>query len=95
MIFTGIVRRARLIGRVFEYQQIGAHEPQPLSGIERKPDNPGIAARTKDLREQVLLEGSPSVWRLVTDKEMPFLPPRQQLRPVVRLGLVRRHNLLV
>src|SRR5580658_8772057 len=70
--------------------QIGTHEPQHLSRIERQPNNPGIAARSKDLREQVLPEGSPSAWRFVTDKEMPFLPVVQQLRPVTGRSLVRR-----
>jgi len=53
-------RHARLIGHVLRYHQIGAHEPQHLSRFERQPDNPDIAARSKDLREQVLLESNPS-----------------------------------
>src|SRR3984957_1526391 len=69
--------------------QIGAHEPQCLSRVERQPNNPGIAARSKDLREQVLPESNPSAWRFVTDKEMPFLPLVQQLGTVINL-LVRR-----
>ena len=66
-----------------------------LSRVERQPDNPGIAARSKDLREQVLLKGKPSAWRFATDQEMPFPTPRQQLRLVIWLSLVRRHNLRV
>ena len=98
---VGVVyTNARLIGHLLRYHQIGAHKPQHLSRIERQPDNPGIAARTKDLREQVLLESHPSAWRLVTSKEMRFPPSRQQLLPVIWLSIVwpsivRRHNLTV
>ena len=94
-------QHVRLIGHVLRYRQIGAHESQHLSRVERQPGNPGIAARSKDLREQFLLQGNPSARRFVTDKEMPFLPLAQQLRPVIRLGIalllfcVRRHNLPV
>src|SRR5579863_176088 len=97
--FPGRWRHARLIGHVFRYHpginQIGAHEPQHLSGTGRQSGNPGISARSKDLREQVLLERNPSAWRFVADKEMPFLPLVQQLRPVIERTLVRRHNLPV
>ena len=60
------------------YHQIGAHQPQHLSRVGRQPDNPGIAALSKDLCEQVFIEGDPSAWRFVTDKEMPCLPLAQQ-----------------
>src|SRR4051794_28000972 len=80
-----------LIGHVPRYHQIDAHEPQLLSRLERQPDNPGIAARCKDLGEQVLLEPNPSAWRFVADKEMPFLPVAQQLRLLIRLSLLRRN----
>jgi hypothetical protein len=44
-------RHARLIGHLLRYHQIGTHESQHPSRVERQPDNPGIVARTKDLRE--------------------------------------------
>src|ERR1700678_1305052 len=87
--------RARLIGHALRHNQIGAHKPQHLTRVEWQPDNPGIAARAKHLREHVLLEGNPSAWRFVTNQEMPFRPPRQQLRPVICLSLLRRYNLSV
>src|ERR1700748_991646 len=88
-------RRARLIGRVLRYHQLGAHPSQYGSRLERQPDNRGIPALCKDFREQLLPEGYPPAWRFVADKEMSFLPLAQQLRPVIELSLARRHNLPV
>src|SRR5580698_8084527 len=87
---SGLARAVvRLGAAILGRHQIGAHEPQHLSRLERQPGNPGIVPRTKDLGEQILLEGHPPVWRLVTDKEMRFPPPGEKLRLLVRVSLRR------
>ena len=57
--------------------QIRAHEPQHLSRVGRQSGNSDILASSQHLREQVLLEGHPSAWRFIADKEVTFPPSRQ------------------
>ena len=50
-----VLSRPPLSSYLIHYHQTGAHELQNLGRARRKPNNPGIAARAKDLREQFLL----------------------------------------
>ena len=78
-----------------KHDQIGAHQLQHSGGHPGQPNNLRIAPRAQNFREDVLGNGNPSAWRLVTEKELPLVPTVQELRLVTSISLVRSHDLLV